>query len=279
MPPLVSAQTRIEKTQKRRMEFTQQLIDAFNPQDHPTAIELRAKPVRKSVSAPDMRPWTAVTVCFASVPKADEELGIAVGEVIHHYRAALDHAVWELVRRGRRRALTAREALSVEFPMARKRKNTVKELDRKMPGTSTEVRAIIEDYQPYRRTKIGRAIRRLGALSNTDKHRTILPTGAFPSGEWGFDIDVIWTEVQSTDLLYKRNEEFRVGTKIARLILVGGIEVKDTVKVKGELSPAAIFPRAFLSPSRDDPPAFVGDTLDEIDEACCEVIARLEREP
>jgi len=70
--------------------------------------------------------------------------------------------------------------MQVYFPMASSRKSYRNGVGNRIPGTTSKQRDFIERYQPYHRSPRGRAMRTLHVLSNTDKHRIIVPTLFFP---------------------------------------------------------------------------------------------------
>lgn len=103
------------------------------------------------------------------------EAGLFLGDAVTNYRAALDHLTWDLVKLGSHPRLTPKQAMQVQFPLANSAKEFGDQQGRRAPGISDDEWNIVRDYQPYRRDDRGRALRFLRALSDTDKHRFIVP--------------------------------------------------------------------------------------------------------
>lgn len=107
-------------------------------------------------------------------------VGLVVGDYVQNLRSALDHLAWELVRRGSR---PPHKPNAVQFPIYRIGRSTKprgqppktfsNQIDRNLPGVSSEQRAIADSYQPYHRRQWHLAV--LANLSNQDKHRLITP--------------------------------------------------------------------------------------------------------
>jgi hypothetical protein len=117
------------------------------------------------------------------------EWGLAVVDIGHNWRSALDHVAWTLVERGTRppSTLTEPQRRRVMFPVQEHPPGTggfTAIAARRLPGIGREYRAIVRRQQPYMRGK-RRAPRHpltlLTAINNGDKHRTIQPVAAIPT--------------------------------------------------------------------------------------------------
>jgi hypothetical protein len=150
--------------------------------------------------------------CIADLPTLTNA-ALMLGDVFHNFRSSLDHMCWFLVKNGSNPK--PKRPNLVQFPMAKSAGDFDDWVDRRLPGVPDEQRAIIKTYQPYRRGKRSKAIRRLQEFSNRDKHRLVIPSVMAPKTlDMTFDargcvIDEIEPLLPKTGL--------KVGTKIARV--------------------------------------------------------------
>lgn len=120
---------------------------------------------------------TAIVFKAESVPQCPQEWGLYVGDAIHNFRCALDHAWWQLALNQLRREPSEKEARSIQFPIVDdpadwKSQRFLKHVD---PKAADEAKA----FQLYK----GRdELHMLNFLSNRDKHRLIQPAFYAPSG-------------------------------------------------------------------------------------------------
>lgn len=113
---------------------------------------------------------------IADVPEHSDDWGLIIGDAIHNFRSALDHAWWELAIRHLKRQPTEKEARSIQFPINRPTTKWV-------PGNyiqwvGIKATKIAQDVQPDRGLDAAglhpfEALRR---FSNEDKHRFIATT-------------------------------------------------------------------------------------------------------
>lgn len=101
--------------------------------------------------------------------------GLITGDAIQNIRAALDHLVWQLVIANGKKPNTGNA-----FPIWLTRPSTAKQRGRwqtQLRGVHSDYRARIKALQPHNRPQeapeLPLAV--LAALSNTDKHRIVLP--------------------------------------------------------------------------------------------------------
>jgi hypothetical protein len=140
--------------------------------------------------------------------------------VLHNYRGALDHLAWLVVRRARA-GLSAKAKRQVQFPLARSRASFHERRQQQMPGVSDEVWEFVERYQPYRRTLMGKGMRYLRNLSDTDKHRSLVPTiMGLHLGQ--FVPKAIGCQVLGARLLVQAPNRIKVGTRMAQVFYAGG---------------------------------------------------------
>jgi len=112
--------------------------------------------------------------------------GLLLGDIVHNFRASLDHLAWALYKRGRTPNLSRWHEQGVYFPIARNRKQFNGWLSGKrprLPGVRRSDIAIVRRYQPYihgKRHLEDHVLIVLDKLANADKHRTIQPVQAVP---------------------------------------------------------------------------------------------------
>lgn len=124
---------------------------------------------------------TAVGECWADVrikKSIPVVWGVLIGELIHNFRSALDHLVWELVILETGAPPVANKT---QFPvfLTEAGFNNKRRGENFLHGVGTEAKAIIKSLQPYS-TGEGEdsPLWHLHELSNWDKHRTIYLTQA-----------------------------------------------------------------------------------------------------
>lgn len=117
---------------------------------------------------------------FLRVTRVPEfrEAGLLLGDAVNNYRAALDHLAWDLVKLGSHPRLTANQATGVQYPFAKSWASLQTQRNQRVPGIPNDEFAIIRAYQPYRSDNRGRAMAMIRRLSDTDKHRFIVPAVA-----------------------------------------------------------------------------------------------------
>ena len=163
---------------------------------------------------PDTRTFSVYTVIFSALPVIGWEGGILLGETVQCFRSSLDYFAWAMVSKMCRGRFTVKEMKSVEFPVARTRKGFRDGVDKSLPHTTNEQRAFFERYQPYRRSDDCRFMRYLRILSNTDKHRVIIPIYTYPET---IDVDFRWIthpEIEHIDMI----ERLKHGRKIKEIL-------------------------------------------------------------
>jgi hypothetical protein len=98
------------------------------------------------------------------------ELGLLAGDVIQNLRAALDQLIWGYSAEVKRNRRTA-------FPIYLTEKDYRKNAPSQTPGIKEEGRVLLERWQPFRLGADAEEhpLAKLQDLSNTDKHRTLLP--------------------------------------------------------------------------------------------------------
>jgi hypothetical protein len=125
-----------------------------------------------------------VVIRITHIPQF-RDAGMLLGDAVGNYRAALDHLVWDLVQLGSKPKLGREEATKVQFPMARSFASFAAQRQQRAPGVGDEQWAIIREYQPYKRGHRGHAMLWLRRLSDTDKHRYVVPAATALAGFTG----------------------------------------------------------------------------------------------
>jgi hypothetical protein len=115
------------------------------------------------------------------------ELGVLAGDVVQNLRAALDQLIWAYSARDKRNRRTA-------FPICLTAEEYRKSSPSKIQGVPEEGREFIETWQPFQLGDgaVAHPLAKLQQLSNTDKHRTLLPVAVVQKrapvlvgyGEW-----------------------------------------------------------------------------------------------
>ena len=119
-------------------------------------------------------------------------------------------------------------------------------------------------------------MRNLQKLSNTDKHRVIVPTLTVPrevKGKLKYDTSKLQLVHATLDL--KPGDEMKVGTKVVTFVLAG---IDDKVSMENvEMESVVIFPRDVIRPWLRDG-AFIDAeaVLHDISETCAEFIAEVD---
>ena len=178
---------------------------------------------------------TRAVIAISALPRLRNDCGLTIGDVIQNFRAALDYLAWDLVRTGSTpRPVNPR---LVQFPMATSFKAFRGRLATQLPGVSTDFRAIIRRYQPYRRGEGPTAIRWLCNLSNMDKHRVLIPTLVNVSEVRNLTLSSSWP-IERIDWLITKPQSLNVGTDVLQVDLSRGIG-DCQVNVQGDV---ALFP-------------------------------------
>lgn len=205
-----------------------------------------------------------VLVAPAEVPDVPIRCALMVGDILQNLRATLDHMVWDLVTLVNRRPARPKQ---VQFPMASSARDWGDRLEDRLPHIPMGQRAIIREYQPYRRGDGPRNIRRLRNFSDHDKHRVLMPTFFAPTAR-NFTVHTNWM-VARMDYLVKDGARLKRGAQFLRAELLRGPS-RDAcqVYVEGNTTVHPAFRQGLL----------VLPTLYEIRETVLEILMRFEGE-
>jgi hypothetical protein len=176
------------------------------------------------------------------VPDIRLEHSAAIGDVVNNFRAALDHAVWRLVKMWGAR-LTPVEEQRVAFPMTRKRPTDFGPIFKdRVPGVPDDpYRAFFERYQPYHRTVRGRTMKLLRGISDRDKHRIVLLSYPAPS-KLNMRVTGVRCKIVDQEPPPTRLKHLKPGAPLARLYLLP-TGPDPTVKMEGRVTISPTFER------------------------------------
>jgi len=171
-------------------------------------------------------------VRVTKLPNIRTDYGLTLGDTIQNFRSALDHLVWGLVKVGS--VPRPKDPKGVQFPMATSGKSFRNQLGRRLPGVPREYRAIIRRYQPYRAGEKPKAIRWLRNLSDTDKHRVLIPAVVSLHGA-NLQLISNWP-LQSRNDLIRGQRALKVGTPLVRAALFPVLGTQCQVQVQGQIA-------------------------------------------
>jgi hypothetical protein len=166
--------------------------------------------------------------------------GVMLGNIVHNFRSALDHAAWALYKRGRTPNLSEQREKNVYFPVAETREKFNGSLSQKLPGVPLADTAVVRAFQPYRAGNRypEHVLWVLDDLSRQDKHRAIHPVSPVPEST-GLTMGL------STDCIYRR-----MARNAPRAILEPGAELgRIFVKKTGPDPDIDVQPHFTIDPS------------------------------
>ena len=243
LPSLNNAILKFSRGEKQLSELLSKLKDDRNN------CKLEFKRVE---SSPDIFEYA---VYVSNVPMIDKEVGLLLGETIQSFRISLDYLAWALVEATGKK-LNKKEEKKVAFPLADNISTFQKNTKLCLPDVPQDQLAIIEKYQPYQTTKVGLTMGYLQKISNTDKHRIIVPVGIAPQ-----EIDAKLKPKGAKILEDKKEpidgQELSNGTKLLTLF-TDGIPEKWNASIG--LKVVFIVPRDIVKP----PPSYDLAPLDQV---------------
>ena len=215
----------------------------------------------------------AVTLFVTKLPTFPLEISVLMGEIVHDLRSGLDQLAWALIPPPIRRQLKPGAAQQIYFPMAGSRRNFDNRVNQWLPGTTSDQRRFIQLYQPYHRSAEGRAMRTLRNLSNTDKHRVLVPALFFPL-------------THSTKVDFKKGpRRLAKVVRIARghqmqlrsdLLTWTFSEQPEIVKIDYKIANSPGFHPRLVRPAPGNDLEDVGGTLKTIAAACRQIVAHFD---
>jgi hypothetical protein len=155
--------------------------------------------------------------------------------------------------------------------MARSRQNFTRSVDQQLPGTNPGQRALIEDYQPYKRSPKGRAIRALRTLFNLDKHRGLVPTHFYPLD---YDATSRGRKPVRDYVRLKPRQKVKHGTPLVTWTYA---DLPPEMNIKLTINAAVAFDPAVVRPAPSQDIDNVAVLLETIILVCDEIVDRLNR--
>lgn len=221
--PLESAWHKYRWAQHHAQSVNRQLQRIFDADRDVLTIDVQVEQTGNEATA---------TARIDRLPIIHERCGLAFGDAIQNFRAALDHIAWNLVKIGK--TPKPKKPKAVQFPMCSSFAEFKGEKPRRLPGISKDQVAVIREYQPYRRGIHGTAIRRLGRFSNLDKHRVLIPRVVTPAGH-NIEIRSNWQFAGRPDFFINNRRALKVNTKVMETKLVRSGAGDCQVSVSGNL--------------------------------------------
>ncbi|MFT3894104.1 MAG: hypothetical protein QM730_20935 [Anaerolineales bacterium] len=194
---------------------------------------IKAYPYSKPANSKDPLPWHLYDVHFETVPVFSKRDGILMGEIIQSFRSSLDYLAWALYSKSGVRVKSSQER-QIAFPMLSNSTNLTREFDKRLPNVPASERTFIERYQPYQSTNSAMFIGWLNTLSNTDKHRVIIPVAVMPlDGKIEF-VYGSWGKIITMIKHLEDGQEVKEGAKVLSVVISGSPPImnKTPVQVK-----------------------------------------------
>lgn len=268
MSALDDALHKLKRGKEHLADFYARIDVAFN-ENHITH-NVEAYPQIKPFFINDPRPWTQYTVYYSSVPVITFEDCILMGEAIQDFRSALDYFAWAWFIKIKS-SLTKWEEWQISFPMSRNQKSFTDNRNDKLPNFPDWT--FIERYQPYQPTDKGRWMGYLRVLSDTDKHRIIIPAPMLPADGIveikGFEL---WGRLIRVIDRLKLGQEIKKGTQIISAIIAGVPPAQDQVHVDATTTIMPVFPIELIPPTSPDDIVDVEFNLNGIRDVCEEIL-------
>jgi hypothetical protein len=220
--PMSSAWAKYHWASKHMEAVAAAIQRSVDPNTHPVAAEINIEPPGGNIAV----------VRVTKLPNIRTDYGLALGDTIQNFRAALDHLAWGLVKVGTdpRPAKPKR----VYFPMAASSKSFRGQVEEWLPGVPADYRAIIRRYQPYGRGEPSKALRWLRNLSDRDKHRVLIPA-VMSLGGTNLQVVTNWP-IGGINQLLQGRRALNIGTPLLRVTLVPILGTDCQVQVHGNLA-------------------------------------------
>jgi hypothetical protein len=270
--PLASSWAKLSRAKDHADALDFQLAEATDSDKHPLTFDRQFEP--ETVIKIDGKMVVHVVFSIATIPTFTSDHAVLLGDALHNFRSALDHLAWALVKRGRAK-LNAKTAKTIAFPMVKVGTNyrSLSE-SRYLPGVDSKLLTKIERYQPYRRTSVGRTMRTLGNLSDTDKHRFLIPSFTV-EGSGSHAIEVQGCEGVGPIIWHMRPDVTPTGQRRVHRLKPGAKFVEQSVSFHSEFEvdvKGAMTVVPILSGTWD----YVVFELERIGATCTEILSEFE---
>lgn len=144
------------------------------------------------------------------VPTLSPEMSATIGDAIHNLRVSLDYLAWQLVKATGGSPRTGSHGTA--FPILKVQPSTdsrIGDLPQIAPGVPGEVRKLLDEIQPYKRTKPAfHELAILNSLDNRDKHHELLMAVIGNEAAGGF--------LRGAELVYLHTGPYNDGDEVAR---------------------------------------------------------------
>lgn len=215
----------------------------------------------------------AISLRVTGLPDFSTDVGVLIGEVVHNLRSGLDELAWALVHPTTRRGMKPGALRNIYFPMAHSAQGFSNRISDFLPGTTDADRAFIAQYQPYRRSPRGRAMRTLNVLSNEDKHRVIIPALFYPV-DFDFKLDFDGAKRIDRIIRIRRGEPMKVGTDLLTWTFS---DKPKNVRMNVTIANSPGFNSSLVRPRPGNDFEDVSGTLTTISATCAEVLVRFDQ--
>jgi hypothetical protein len=160
--PLDGCWAKLNRAQETIAELEKEIARYFLGEPKPVRVE--------GMHSADNRAYHIMAYETTSPPI---RFSVMAGEVIHHLRSSLDHAVWAAALRK-----TAVPAARIQFPICHKKSDFERALkDGMLRGTGNDTVTVVAALQPFTSpTPDDTILAVLGNLDNVDKHRLLVVT-------------------------------------------------------------------------------------------------------
>jgi hypothetical protein len=209
----------------------------------------------------------ALTLRVTAMPIFSPGISVLIGEIVHDLRSALDNLAWAMIQPARPHA---RVAERVYFPLAKSSRSFWRGVNQQLPGTSAAQRSLVEQYQPYHRSPKGRAMRTLRTLSNTDKHRALVPALFFPL-RFRFKVDFDEAKQIRHIIRLGPGQEMRRGTELLTWTFT---QRPKNVHIEYTLVSSPGFHPTLIRPTPGNDLEDVSGTLTTVASVCGEILSR-----
>ena len=276
MSALDDAFHKLDRGKEHIAEFYTHINITFQKYHFGTEIKSHSCP--KPFGSTDTRSWEAFTLYVTNVPIIEKRDEILFGEAIQSFRSSLDYLAWVWATEAAKRCgspLTEQQERKIMFPMVVKGKNFSSQVNNILPNITSKQRAFIKKYQPYKRSDIGKTMRYLTILSNTDKHRIIVPALMSPQvGAIQFDYNLALKPIKEIHYI-KTNREVKAGTKIMTVVLAGTVPNNEPkVRVNTAMTLMPMFPREIIKLPPPKHILIIEEALNRISAVCTEILTK-----
>ena len=259
MNSLAGSRAKISRANEQIDMLRQQLCSAMNSDANKLLVDIKNDVF-------DGEP--SITIFVTQVPIFSLEISILIGEIVHNLRSSLDHLAWSLVPQNQLNRMNVVSRRRIAFPLAQNRKSFWSQINQRIPSASVAQCKIIEQYQPYRRTSAGQMMRALRTLSDTDKHRFVVPALFVPS-EFHAKVEARGAKRVDHILRLAPGREIKLGTRLNTWTLTA---VPKNVSMDYKITCFPAFSPSLIRPAPANDVENVRDMLIGITTTCTAIL-------